>query len=236
MNRNKANNNKNKAFTLLEVIVAIAIMDIIALMLYSSLYIAVRAKRSSYEAIEPYNVASAAFEYIRKDLSCAVKPGGILAGDFVGELQTIAGGNRGDYLAFYTTSALTGSSRTGSDIVFVEYSLENEQEDPFFDDTNFEPSPTVLTRTITTNLLAPAISPFRSEVVAGDISSLRFRYYENEDWVDQWNSADTDNAIPKAVEVTITISSQDRRGVIDISYTKIFRLLAQTAQSEATDE
>jgi len=236
-----------RGFSLLEVLIAVAIMSVIALMLYSSLYIAVKAKKSSLEAITPYDNVGAAFEYIRKDLSCTLSPGGTLAGDFVGTDQTGSDTEDYDILSMFTTSARTSDEQSGSNVIKVEYLLEQEDvtEDngEVTDITDDEEDPVVLKRNTTTNLLATITAEASTEVVARDIIGINLRYYDGADWLDVWDSSQNDDSLPQAVEVSLTVSGDvlpDETEPENVTYTKIFILdcykpQEQTGQS-GTDE
>ena len=45
------------------------------------------------------------------------------------------------------------------------------------------------------------------KLVAPEIAQISFRYFDGEDFQDEWNSLETD-AFPKAIEVTIVIDPE----------------------------
>src|SRR4030042_1432367 len=100
MNR-KRYKTTEKGFTLLELLVALALMDVIAMALFSSMYIATKAKESSTSAINPYRRVIPTFEFLRKDLNCATKPTGLFAGPFQGYSDTGLNGCDADVISFY---------------------------------------------------------------------------------------------------------------------------------------
>jgi len=63
-----------QAFTLLELIVAIALMDVIAVSLYASMHIGFTAKKNTQAAMIPFRSVLPVFETIRNDLICAMPP------------------------------------------------------------------------------------------------------------------------------------------------------------------
>ncbi len=209
-----------RGFSLLEVLLAVAIMSVLAFLLYSSLYIAVKARKSSSQAIVPYNEVGAAFEFIRKDISCVLSPGGTLAGDFVGTDQTGTAADDCDVISMYTTSAKTSDDRSGSNIIKVEYLLEAEDtggQDGFADN---DEAAVVLKRNVTTNLLAPTTAEAATEVVARNITGMNLRYYDGDEWIDAWDSSQNDDSLPQAVEVSLTRNTGDK----NVTYSKIFIL------------
>src|SRR3954471_11122903 len=71
-------------FTLLELILAMAITCMLAMTLYATLRTAFRAQASATGAVEALRVAQVAMQMVGKDLSNALPPTGILAGAFYG--------------------------------------------------------------------------------------------------------------------------------------------------------
>ena len=71
-------------FTLLEILLAMAMMSVLAGSLYTSLHIAFQARESSQAALSPVRAGQVATDLIRRDLESALPPRGILAGIFYG--------------------------------------------------------------------------------------------------------------------------------------------------------
>jgi len=184
-----------QAFTLLEIIVAIALMDMIALSLYSSLYITSRAKRSVTEAIGPYRNLAPVFSELRRDLQAALQPNGVLAGGFVGQSLTIGQHQDGDILQFCSASWWPHDGQVAGNVVQVSYEVTF--------DTELQEN--VLVRSTTTNLLSSkTVDDPVSEVIGRRIKSFNLRYFDGYDWLDSWDSTAVDNMLPMAVEITLT--------------------------------
>ena len=94
---------KYKAFTLLELLVAMTLMVVIASCLYTALYTGFRAKRSALSAVEPTSLAINAIELMKKDTYGILPVGGRLAGTFIGYDSLGVNGVDADSLEFYTT-------------------------------------------------------------------------------------------------------------------------------------
>jgi type II secretion system protein J len=219
---NNSKHNRAEAFTLLEVLLATAIIGILSLMMYSSLYISVKAKTSSVEALSPHNDVAAVFDFMRRDIECAINPGGVLAGDFVGEDESCGDSQDCDTISLYTTSARTSDEQSGSNIVKVEYILEADQSQPEINLTDYDDSLTVLKRNITRNLLAATTAAPAAEVISRNITGINLRYYNGSDWQEQWNSQQEDNTLPQAVEITLTLNKKAGNAETEIAaYTKI---------------
>ena len=94
---------QHKAFTLLELLVAMTLMVVTASCLYTALYTGFRAKRSAQLAVEPTALAINAIELIKQDTYGVLPLGGTLAGSFLGTNSQDTKGADVDSLEFYTT-------------------------------------------------------------------------------------------------------------------------------------
>ena len=182
-----------RAFTLLEMLVALAIMGLLATSLYASLHIGFRARRAAERAIGPVRAASLALELVRRDVEAALPPTGILAGTFYGE-DGSSGGRDADTLTWF---ANVGEPAQGAaDIVKLELALTTLDDDG---------GNTALVRRLTTNLLAPKAQEPTEEVLCRRVVALSLRYFDGSDWLDNWDSSTQDNTLPLAVEVVLEI-------------------------------
>ena len=186
---------------MLELLAAMALMQLIALSLYGSMYIAIKAKRSAVAAVKPSRSMIPAFEFISKDLACVLKPGGILAAEFEGKNDTSAQGNQNDSMVFYGSSYIPSEGEIASDIVKTEYSLE--QREGF--------GGLALVRSRTKNLLSPRTLEPEKEVICRGIKAMDIAYYDGYDWLGTWDSSTRENALPLAVEVSLTIADDDEK-------------------------
>ena len=216
-----------RAFTLLELIIAITLMDVIAVALYSSMYTAFNAKKKSQTTIKPFQLVTPAFEYIREDLVSVMNPDGILAGVFLGKSNHGQSDLDADTLSFYTCSYQPEQEEIVSNIVNIAYVLE---DDPDRDQA-------VLKRLISKNILSPTSIDSEEEVIGRNISGLDFQYYDGSSWLDEWDSSVENSQLPWAVKVTLTIydpesnrSSED--GMRD--FTRIFML--PSANEETSEQ
>jgi len=184
-----------RAFTLLEMLVATALVAVLAGSLYASLSIAFRARRSALAAIEPVHKAALAVAILGEDIRCAVVPKGVLAGPFVGQDGTDAGGHDADTLEFYCTTCTPEPEEGIGDIKRVELGCEPS------DDGKTQ----VLVRLVTTNLRAPQTVEPQREVLCRGVYAFNLRYFDGYDWLDNWDSTLEDNTLPLAMEVTLQL-------------------------------
>jgi type II secretion system protein J len=194
----------HRAFTLLELLVAMTMMSIIAASLYTSMSIGFKAKESAERVVEKGRAAEIAVELIKNMLTASLVPNGILAGEFKGEDEQNEKGHDADNLVFYTADYVPKEGELACDIEKVEIGMDVRK--------NTEEQ--VIYRKTTTNLLSPTTLSPDEEILCGGVRSLNLRYYNGSDWVDEWDSSDNDNSLPKAVEVTIVMENTDKNGDI----------------------
>jgi len=188
-----------RAFTLLEVLVAMTIMTIIGASLYTSLNLAFRVRDSAEAAVDEARALEIAVLFIKEELMSALPPSGVLAGAFEGEDESGSEGRAADTPSFYSSDNIPKEGDIACDVRKVEIGLveRDDGED------------TVLVRGITTNLLSPSTLDPEEEILCGNIASLNFRYHDGSDWQDDWDSGDNDNSLPGAVEITLTLEAAD---------------------------
>ena len=202
----------HQGFTLLELIVAMALMNVIALSLYASMHIGVKAKRSSQSAIKAYRTIVPAFEIIRSDVGSAMAPDGLLAGPFVGEdLQD------SDFLSFHTCNYRPREDEVASNIIYIEYLLD---EDP-------ELQQAVIKRRKVKNLLSTTAVEPDDEIIARNITGFDVKYYDGYAWQDAWDSTAQGNTLPWAVKVSLFMASPDTEdGSSQKRFSRIFIIAA----------
>lgn len=187
-------------FTLLELIVAMALMDVIAVALYSSMHIAFTTKQNTLASLKPYQSVTPIFEYIRKDLSSVMNPSGILAGVFVGENIAFTNLQDADTLSFYSAAYQPKENEIASNVIHIEYGLE----------TDYDRDQIVLKRFTTKNILTPTAIEPDQEIIARNIDGFDIQYYDGSSWLDAWNSSEQDGVLPWGVRVTVSILDENR--------------------------
>ena len=180
-----------KGFTLLELLVAMSIMAVITTAMYSTLYIAFRAKDSLENAVAPYADINAVFDIIRSDLICAVDPSMNLAGPFVG-LESATNDNSS--ISFFTSNYMSGNDEIACDIYQTEYSLEKYDQWEGY----------ALVKNSATNLLSQSEVQAKTEILCRGIKSFEIEYYDGVSWTTSWDSENmTYTLIPPLVKIRI---------------------------------
>lgn len=185
-----------RGFTLLEMLVATALIAVLAGSMYASLSIAFRARRSAMDSVGPVRKAALAMDFVAEDLRSAVVPTGTLAGPFLGEDLADDAGRDSDVLIFYTTGGEPLPEEGIGDIRKIELSCEPA------DDGRTQ----ILVRRITTNLLAPREPEPAVEVLCRGVVAFSLRYFDGTEWLDAWDSTTEDDTLPVAVEVTLQLA------------------------------
>lgn len=186
---------KRRAFTLIELLLAAAIMTVLLGSLYALYAGALRIRERMWEDIQTAAPYDEAMRIIRGDLTMTVSPG-VMGKPLVGTTQG-QGGARRDTLDFGSASGLILDSEPWGDVVGVQYSLvepESGQADEGLD----------LARTLTRNLLAQTVEAQPPQRLLRNVNSLAFDYWDkdNQYWTDAWDST-TLAKMPTAVRVRI---------------------------------
>jgi len=187
-----------RAFTLLEMLIALTLMSIIAASLYASLNIGFKARDSIRSAIEPVRRAHLALELLRGDLQAALPPAGILAGEFVGQDIVDENGRDADTLLLHAADRAAPASGLACGVRKVELALSAASD-------KTEPA---LVRRTTTQLLAPETPAPVEEVLCRNVARFNLRYFDGTNWVDEWNSTTQGNLLPLAVEAAIELRDE----------------------------
>jgi type II secretion system protein J len=206
----------SRGFTLLELLVAMVLMVAVASSLYTALYTGFRAHRSALLAVEPTSQALNAIELLKEDILGVLPPDSNgLAGAFVAKNATGLKGMDDDSVEFYTTHVYADDKNPNGGVGKVGLLLEEDTETNHSNYTTYR-----LIRQITTNLLARKEVKPQEQVLCRDVTSLNLRYFDGTDWVNDWDSTEDSNSLPRAVEIEIEVAYFARDGKIIKSNTR----------------
>lgn len=204
-------------FTLLELLAAMALMIVVASCLYTALYTGFRAHRSALSAVNPTAQAMDAIELLKQDIYGVLPPTGVLAGAFVG---TDARGNKGvdtDMLEFYTTQIYASRDEIVGGIGKIELGLEADLGYELLGGRQVSttrigsvPDTYKLVRKVTSNLLSPKVVDPNEQVLCRNVVSLNLRYFDGTSWLDEWDSVEDANSLPRAMEIDIQVVDDAR--------------------------
>lgn len=250
--------NHRVAFTLLEVIVAMAIVAMIAAALAAAMTVAFKAKTSAMNSLANVRQARLAMEVIGNDLQTALPPTGILAGAFMATPDDPS--ENFDLLEFYNTADMGQSIDGTADVQKVALRVMPESElltavvdqdlkDPRDQGMRLAPSAEtdndsmVLVRRVTRRLLAQVTPEPAYQIVVRHVQAFEVRVYDGQDWLDTWDSTTLQNTLPVAVQITLQIkqpatAAQLAKGVEPKMYvmTRIFQLPCHAAADSTSQQ
>lgn len=189
---------RQRGFTLLELLVAVAIFAVVSALAYEGLSQAITLRRRLDQERRTWQALALTFSEMRQDLAQArsrpVRDGtGMMTPAFVGVPQDETDYN-GPLLEWTRGGALGPGTGPGSDLERVGYELRDQR----------------LSRLVWSDLdRAPGTKPVRSVLVTG-VRQLRIRYYGNNgQWSRVWplpGGQITD--LPRGMRVTMRLTGQ----------------------------
>ena len=195
-----------KAFTLIEMLLAVAICAIVLVAINGVFATAVRLRDKTSEAVEETLPINRAMDMMVRDLKGTVGPGGSLAGDFkcgaqaMGASMGLSGeaGNAG--LDFFTSTGALSDKAPWGDIQEVFYELKAP--------TDRNQAGMELVRCVNRNLLATTTSTPETRSLLGNVQTLQFECYDGTQWRDTWDTSAGDTNLPVAVRVRIQLAAR----------------------------
>jgi type II secretion system protein J len=187
---------RSEGFTLLELVVAMFMAALLALALFTAMHIAIRAKRSAANAVEPTRAAAIAADLIRHDFENVLPPNGILAGPLVGTHQGGGAGSDNDTIDFYSLESDSPASDAplSEGIRKIELAITNDGGSP------------ALVRRVTRDLLSSTgDASAEQEIIARNVRGFSLRYYDGTNWQTDWDTT-TLNVLPVAVLIVVDLN------------------------------
>jgi len=227
----------HRGFTLLELLLAMALAAVLSLTLYTSFSTAVKARRTAQNAVRSARAGAVAMDLICHDLESVVPPPAAPA-DGTAATLTLAGpfegqhgaGGRGDndHLLFRTIEAEANANENLNDPL-----AEGVREVEFYiaTDTN----PPGLVRRVNRNVLATVQKPGDAELLCRGVRGFSVQYFDGSAWQTDWDPTQNGDVLPYAVRVTLDI--EDPRPVqpgVEPAVQRISRRLAGNRFTIAT--
>jgi prepilin-type N-terminal cleavage/methylation domain-containing protein len=206
-------------FSLIELTLAMAMVAMLAMSLYSAFRVVTMARRSTSAAVEQTRAVSIASDILRQDFESVPPPTGQLAGAFIGTHQPGGTGDR-DSIEFYSIA---------SDPVPVDATPEDEL--PLAEGirrvelylTSDATSP-ALVRRITRNLLPTMEAQAEEEIICRHVRSFSVRYFDGTAWQESWDSTTVGDVLPTAVAITLELDDPSNPTPQTTSTRKITRV------------
>lgn len=196
---------KRRAFTLIEILIAVAAFAIVLAAINTIFYSALRLRNATTAAIEKALPIEHAFGVIKRDLANLTVPGGTMTGTFstTSTSNSVAGQMSP---SFYTTSGVIDETSPFGDLQRVSYLLVASTNKSQGRD---------LMRSVARNLLPSLQDQNEQEWLLGGVETLTFLYHDGSQWRESWDPAaqitttGMSNSLPAAVKVQIQLASED---------------------------
>ncbi len=221
-----------KAFTLIEMLLAVAICAIVLLAVNGVFATAVRLRDRTSEAVEEARPIDRALDTLYRDLKAAVGPGGFLAGDFkcgvqaVGATMGLTGeaGNAG--LDFYTATGTLSDKVPWGDLqeVFYELKAPSDRNQAGMD----------LVRCVNRNLLAMTMQTPEIQRLMGHVQSLEFDCYDGTQWRTTWDTSAGDTNLPAAIRIRIQLAAEPGQDALSAQPIEMFVPLVSQSRTNLT--
>jgi type II secretion system protein J len=195
-----------KAFTLIEMLLAVAICAIVLVAINGVFATAVRLRDRTSEAVEEALPANRAIDMVVRDLKGTVGPGGYLAGDFkcgaqaMGATMGLSGEAGSAGLDFFTSTGALNDKAPWGDIQEVFYELKAS--------TDKNQAGMELVRCVNRNLLATTTATPEIQSLLGNVQTLHFDCYDGTQWRDTWDTSAGDTNLPVAVRIRIQLAAK----------------------------
>jgi len=195
-----------KAFTLIEMLLAVAICAIVLVAINGVFATAVRLRDKTSEAVEEALPVNRAISMMVRDLKGTVGPGGYLAGDFrcgaqaMGATMGLSGEAGSAGLDFFTSTGTLSDKAPWGDIQEVFYELKASSDR---NQTGME-----LVRCVNRNLLATTTQTPEIQSLITNVQTLQFDCYDGTQWRNTWDTSAGDTNLPTAVRIRIQLAAR----------------------------
>jgi len=196
-----------RAFTLIELILAIGVAAIVLLAINAVFFGALRLRESATNAVDEATPIERALAVLRRDLQCAVppNPNGVLSGDFkAGMVSSLGVVDLVNVEMFTATGALSvAPDAPWGDVQRVTYALRSSTAD--------SGRTKDLIRGISRNLLTVGVPEVEEQWMLGGVESVQFQCFDGAQWYDDWDTTSTASVntnLPAAVRVRIQMAAR----------------------------
>lgn len=196
----------SRAFTLLELVLAIAVCAVILAAINGAFWGALRLRNRTTQMLEESTGLQQALAILRRDLSGVVLPGGTFAGQFntdASSLLTAAESGIRVTPDLHTNTGYLDDWSPWGDVQKVAYFLRTPTNQ-INADAGYD-----LFRVVTRNL-NPALQddPTEQYLTTG-IERMQLSYYDGSTWRTTWNSTNELTILPRAVRVQLVMAARD---------------------------
>lgn len=189
-----------RAFTLLELIIATAVGAVVLIVIQTTFFGALRLHNTTHDRIDSESVLHRTLGIIRRDFAGIMMPGGTLSGQLqTTNFSTLSEGSYGDRVTpdIYTNSGKIDGWNPFSEVQMVAYYLAPGATDA--DGKN-------LVRVVTRNLLPVQESTPEEQILLHGVDSATLLFYDGSGWIDTWDSSES-STLPSALKFSLVMKT-----------------------------
>jgi type II secretion system protein J len=199
-----------RAFTLIEMILALGITAVVLVAVSTILFSALKMRDSTQELVDAETPLDQTGIILRRDLQCTLSPttNGIFSGDFKVGSVTSPGVNQPVAIEMYTATGSLSDSAPWGDVQKVTYELRNP--------ANTSQPGKDLIRSVSRNILATSTVDVEDQWMMGGVSQLTISCYDGSQWQTAWDTTDPTSSttnLPLAVKVEIQLAGAINGGL-----------------------
>jgi type II secretion system protein J len=189
-----------RAFTLIEVLLAVTIFAIVLAAINGVFYGAMRLRTKTTAAIEESLPLQQVLAILKRDLQGIVPPAGTLSGTLKSGTATSSMDQQGG-TEIYTCTGVIDDTSPWASVQKVSYALRTA--------TQSSRSGKDLVRLVTRNLLPTAQEEVEEQWLMTDVEQIQFYFYDGSAWRNSWDSTAETTVLPKAIKVQIDLAPKD---------------------------
>jgi len=187
------------AFTLIEILIAVAIFGIVLVAINTVFYSGLHLQRATTRMLDESAPVQQAFAMMRRDLRGAILPptNSAFGSWFKSGADNQSFGSSSDAtLEFYTTTGTLRHENPWSDLQRVSYQLTNSTDRTTLQGRD-------LMRVVTRNLMPTGVEESELEYVMSGVESMEYECFNGTEWSKTWDTELEDAGLPQAVRVRL---------------------------------
>jgi len=213
-----------RGFTLLEILIALAVSAIVLLAIQTVFFGALRLHRTTTEQLNASLSLERTLSTVRHDIDGLMVPGSVLAGSLqTTPTSTLTDDHFGDRISpdFYTSSGKIDGWNPFADVQMVTYYLT-----PATDGSGNKN----LLRAVTRNLLPAQETTSEAQTLLEGVAQATFTFFDGTQWTDTWDSTAT-STLPSAIKLSVVLAAQAGQATPD-PIELVLPVLVQTTTSQ----
>jgi prepilin-type N-terminal cleavage/methylation domain-containing protein len=245
------------AFTLLEVLLAVAVFSVVLLAIHGVFFGALRLRNKTVSSLERALPLQQTLAILQRDLANIVPPGGTLFGEFQStptmttsnaassSLSSSSGlqsptsqgfsafnsaSTKGIIVSptFYTANGIISDNAPWGEVQRVLYFLAQPTNNTVGRD---------LVRSVTRNLLPTLQDQSEDQRLLSGVQDVAFSFYDGTSWLEVWDSTQQSSKLPQAIKVEVLLAVEDTAPKVQEPITVVVPLQVQAeAQTNQTTQ